>query len=254
MRVDLRRRFLRTLGLLVAITAFVGASAAVAGPPYATDDPEPVDPQHWEINTGVTYQNTGQGEVTGSAPFAEFNYGVRPNIHVTLALPLDYSYTPDSHSHSYGGTGIGVKYRFVQETDHRPQIAFVPSVEIPSQAGAHTVTFLPLWLQKSSGPWTVYGGGGLNINPGPDNRNFTFVGAVVTRTVSPATTLGAELFHQGADTVDGIGSTGANVGLTTQLDEHHALLLSIGRSLGGASNSFSGYAAYRFMLGPAEKK
>ncbi len=254
MSVDLRRRSLRTLGFIVAFILCVGASQAIAGPPYATDDPEPVDPHHWEINTGVTYQNTGKGEVSGTAPFAEFNYGVIPNVHVTLALPFEFSYSGGTHGTSYGGTGIGVKYRFVQESDHRPEIAFVPSVQLPAHAGDHVVTFLPLWLQKNSGPWSFYGGGGLNINPGPDNRNFTFVGGVVTRTVSPATSLGAELYYQGADTVDGSGTTGANIGMTTQLGDYHALLFSVGRSLSGASASFTGYLAYRFMLGPAEKK
>jgi hypothetical protein len=245
---------MRALVLLVAITACFGASAALAGPPFVTDDPEPVDPHHWEINTGVTYQNSGSGEVSGSAPFAEFNYGVVPNVQVTLGLPLDYTFTSGSHHSSYGGTEIGVKYRFVQETDNRPQIAFVPSVDIPSEAGGHVVTFLPLWLQKSSGPWTLYGGGGLNINPGPGNRDYTFFGGVLTRDVSPATTVGAELYYQGADTVDGTGTTGATLGVTSQIGAHHALLFSVGRSLNGASTAFSGYLAYRFILGPEEKK
>ena len=253
MRFHPGRRFLGALALVIAITTCF-ASRAVAGPPYATDDPEPVDPRHWEINTGITYQNTGKGEVSGSAPFAEFNYGVVPNVHVTLALPLEFTYTPGSRGQSYGGTGIGVKYRFIQESGTRPEIAFVPSVELPAHAGDHVVTFLPIWLQKNTGPWSVYGGGGLNINPGPGNRNFTFVGGVVTRTVSPATSVGAELYYQGADTTDGTGTTGANIGVTSQIGEHHALLFSVGRSLSGASNSFSGYLAYRFMLGPGEKK
>jgi hypothetical protein len=31
--------------------------------------------------------------------------------------------------------------------------------------------FLPLWLQKCVGDWTVYGGGGYGINPGAGNEN-----------------------------------------------------------------------------------
>jgi hypothetical protein len=34
---------------LSAAFALAAASAAVAGPPYQTDDPEPTEPGHWEI-------------------------------------------------------------------------------------------------------------------------------------------------------------------------------------------------------------
>ncbi|MGB8266384.1 MAG: hypothetical protein WCE44_08695 [Candidatus Velthaea sp.] len=51
-------------------------------------------------------------------------------------------------------------------------IAFYPNVEIPTEAAGHAAVFLPIWLQKSSGPWTAFGGGGLFLNPGPGNRQI----------------------------------------------------------------------------------
>lgn len=247
------RRLLRALMFLAAITTCFGASRAVAGPPYVTDDPEPVDHRHWEINTAVTYANSGSGEVSGNLPLAEFNYGIVPNAQITLDLPMAYDYTADSHKYAYGATGLGAKYRFVQESSHMPEIAFAPSVQFPVNAGDHAVTFLPLWAQKNFGSWSVFGGGGVYINTGPGNRDFTYLGAVLTHDVSPATTLGVELFHQSADTIDGSDTTGANLGMVSQIGEHHAILLSLGRALHG-SNSFMGYLAYRFMLGPEEAK
>jgi hypothetical protein len=255
MGVNLRKgRLLRALALVAGMTACFGASQAIAGPPFATDDPETLDPRHWEINAGVDYQNTGKSEAAGRAPFVEFNYGAATNFQVSLAVPMEYDNTPGTHHYAYGATGIGTKFRFIQESDHRPQVTFAPSVEIPSDAGSHAVTFLPIWLQKGWGPWTLYGGGGLFLNPGTDNRNYTFVGSVLTRDVSPATTVGVEFYNQSADTVGGANTTGANLGLTSQIGQYHALLFSIGRGLSGGNNAFSGYLAYRFMLGPQEEK
>jgi hypothetical protein len=36
--------------------------------------------------------------------------------------------------------------------------------------------FLPLWAEKDFGAWSLFGGGGYNINPGPDQRNFWLSG------------------------------------------------------------------------------
>ncbi len=237
---SLKRRPLRGLISLIAIGACLGASRADAGPPYVTDDPAPTDYRNWEIYApGIQFANTGKSAVSASAPFAEFNYGAFPNIQVSTALSQEYDRTAFSHQYGYGDTHIGVKYRFLQESDHRPQVAFFPSIDIPSAAGAHVVTRLPLWLQKSFGQWTAFGGGGLNINPGPGNRDYTLFGAALTRALSPATTLGIELFHQGAAT------TGANLGVESKIGRYHAIVFSCGRALGG-STTFSGYLAYKF--------
>jgi len=47
----------------------------------------------------------------------------------------------------------------------------------------HLQTFLPIWLQKSMGKWTAYGGGGYWINPGAHNRNWCFTGLVIQHQV-----------------------------------------------------------------------
>jgi hypothetical protein len=37
----------------LAVLALLSAAPALAGPPFVTDDPEPVDYQHFEINTAM---------------------------------------------------------------------------------------------------------------------------------------------------------------------------------------------------------
>jgi hypothetical protein len=247
-----KRHAVAALGFLMGVVTNLCISRAVAGPPFVTDDPQPTDYRNWEIYSGFEYENDRGGGVFAAAPFAEFNYGAMPNIQVSTSLPLDDDYTDTGHRYSYGGTEFGIKARFVQESDNRPQISFYPSVQIPAGCCDRVLTFLPIWLQKSSGPWTAFGGGGLYINTGMGKRDYTFVGSAVERAISPGTTLGIELFHQGPDMIGGIGTTGTNIGVTTQLGAHHALLFSFGRSLSG-NTSFSGYASYEFALGPLKR-
>ena len=66
-----------------------------------------------------------------------------------------------------------------------PQVGTFPLLEVPTGShdrnlgGEQLQTFLPLWLQKSIGPWTAYGRGGYRINPGAHNQNWWFTGIVV---------------------------------------------------------------------------
>ncbi len=240
------------LAILLAAVATFRPSPANAGPPYVTDDPVPTDYRNWEIYTGLQYENECCGVVAAGLPFAEFNYGAMPNVQVSISLPLDRDDSGGGATYGYGTTEFGIKTRFVQEAGGWPQISFYPSVQIPSDGG-HVVTFLPLWLQKSWGPWTAFGGGGVYLNAGSGRQNYGFIGATLERSISPATMVGAELYHQGAQTAGGSAMTAANVGVTSQIGADHAILFSAGRGFHG-DNTFSAYAAYEFELGPAQTK
>jgi hypothetical protein len=235
--------------MLVILWVVAGTTRAMAGPPYVTDDPDPTDYRHWEIYTGFQYENDLGGTTAASLPFAEFNYGAMPNVQVSFSTQLDETGNAGLHSYGYGGSEFGVKTRFIQESRDRPQISFYPSIQMPGAPGGHVVTFLPMWLQKSSGSWTGFGGGGLYLNPGPHMRDYTFVGGAVEHDISPATSVGIELFHQGSPTATGTDTTGANLGVISQIGAYHAILFSFGRALHGAT-AFSAYSSYEFALGP----
>ncbi len=241
------------LALLSSLLAFSLPSVASAGPPFVTDDPVPTEYRNWEIYTGFQYQNQCCGVVTASVPFVEFNYGAMPNVQVSITLPFEHNDTTTGPANGYGTTEFGIKTRFVQESDDRPQIAFYPSVQIPTAVGEHVVTFLPLWLQKSWGPWTAYGGGGVYLNAGPGDRNSTFVGGTLERAISPATTIGAEIYRQGPQEIGALDMTAANVGMTAQIGAYHAILFSFGRAFHG-NNTFSAYGSYEFELGPQKPR
>ncbi|MGA2395127.1 MAG: hypothetical protein ABSH03_17435 [Candidatus Lustribacter sp.] len=232
-----------------ALVALGMARAAVAGPPFVTDDPVPTDYRNWEIYTGLQYENDGSGNTAASLPFAEFNYGALPNVQVSASFELNDLDHGGAPLDGYGGTEFGIKTRFVQETSDRPQISFYPSVTIPEVAGQHAVPFLPLWMQKSWGPWSAFGGGGVYLNSSPGMRNSTFAGAALERSISAGTTVGAELYHQSSDTIGGSDTTAFNVGMIAQVGQLHAILFSVGRAFQGG-DTFSAYASYEFALGP----
>ena len=98
---------------------------------------------------------------------------------------------------------FGLKYRFIQETDYRPMVGVFPLLEIPTGdanrglGNGRAWGKFPLWLQKSWGPWTTYGGGGYAINPAPEQRNYSFGGWLLQRDFGERLTLGGEIFAQG---------------------------------------------------------
>ncbi len=64
-----------------------------AGPPFVTDDPEPVDYQHWEFYIASQDAKMG-GDWSGTAPHFELNYGVVPDVQLHLIAPLAYDVPP----------------------------------------------------------------------------------------------------------------------------------------------------------------
>ena len=251
-------------GLLAAIVVAVfqltlGLIVAWAGPPFVTDDPEPVEYRHWEIYLASQHAKDKDGW-SGTAPHFEVNYGALPNLQLHLIAPFAYVKPDDGSSHyGFGDLELGAKYRFIQETDWRPMVGTFLIFDLPTGSSSHGLgsghlrTFLPIWFQKSWGPWQSYGGGGYWINPGSENKNYWFAGWQVQRELSKALTLGAEVFYN-TPTVKGEGGrTGFDVGTIINFTDEHHLLFSTGRDIHG-QNRFSAYIAYQLTIGPREEK
>jgi len=104
---------LRAARGVVAVAILFGAPlAALAGPPFRTDDPEAVEYKHAEFY--VFYQQTLAAEGrTGVLPAFEFNYGVVENVQLHLVAPVAFS-TPSGMgtTRGYGDTELGVKWQF----------------------------------------------------------------------------------------------------------------------------------------------
>ena len=249
--------------LLTAIWSFLfyavvfAAPSAWAGPPFITDDPEPVEYRHGEFYIASQYADNKDGK-EATLPHFEFNYGAMPDMQLHLLAPFAYV-KPDGGPAMYGlgDTEAGLKYRFIRETETLPQAGIFPIVHIPtgdSERGlgsGHTQFFLPLWVQKSWGPWTTYGGGGYWTNPGDGNKNFWQLGWLGQRDITEALTLGAEIFYFGKDTDDGRDRTGYSIGGIINLSEAHHILFSLGSDIAG-DNRFAAYLGYQWTFGPTK--
>lgn len=237
----------------IAFTCLSLSVTVLAGPPFRTDDPEPVEYKHWEVYLG-SQGSFDHDETSLTAPHFEVNYGVLPNVQLHLIAPFEYVKPEGQHSHyGYGDTELGAKFRFIQETDQIPQVGVFPIVVLPTGdkdrglGSGEVETFLPLWLQKSWGAWKTYGGGGYWINPGTDNKNYWFFGWEVQRDITKYLTLGTEIFHQTRSEVGGDSNTGFNVGAIINFNELHHLLLSAGSDFSGPNNG-SYYVAYQLTF------
>lgn len=222
--------------VLFGVLFFLSTQFSYAGPPYITDDPQPVDYKHWEFY--ISSINTFQPEAgSGTSPHLEVNYGVIPNMQVHLLLPMNYDYNQNSSAHfGYAYTELGLKYRFVQESENIPQIGVFPIVEIPTIkntefSNGKTQIYLPVWAQKSWGKLTTYGGAGYWINPGTNNKNWIFSGWEIQYDFTPVFTFGGELYYHTANTIDSKSVIGFNLGGSINFSEKFHVIYSVGHSL-----------------------
>jgi len=216
---------------------------ASAGPPFITDDPVPVDYGQGEFYVFSTYDRTHEG-TDSSIPAFEFNYGVYRNAQLHVVLPFVRSVPDGAHSEwGIGDVELGVKYRLKQETEVSPQVGIFPMAELATgdaSAGlgnGRTWWRLPVWLQKSWGDWTSYGGVGYVINPAEGQTNYSFAGWLLQKDVGDKLTVGGELFGRGRDTADGKGTAIVNFGGFWKFSHDFNLLFSAGRSIRGESHT-----------------
>ena len=233
---------------LAIISAFI--ETAFAGPPFLTDDPEPVPFKHWEAYLFSTVDDKHkQTDATG--PAFEFNVGALPNLQVHLVIPMAYSSPADGpRAYGLGDIEFGLKYRFIQETDNRPQVGIFPMLEIPTGddkrglGNGKAWGRLPLWLQKSWGPWTTYGGGGYAINPAPEARNYFFGGWLLQRDFGEKLTLGGEIFAQGRSSDDIRSFAVFNLGGYFKITPNFQLLFAGGHTLAGGRHTLGYLGLY----------
>jgi hypothetical protein len=243
---------------LLAGLSFCLVPSTQAGPPFVTDDPEPVEYRHWEVYFASQLGHDADGW-SGTLPHLEINYGAIPDLQLHLIAPLAFVAPKDEPTHfGYGDMELGVKYRLVQETSLFPQIGVFPLAELPTGdrnrglGGGEMQVFLPVWFQKSWGPerrlWTTYGGGGYWINPGADNRDWTLIGWLLQRQVADNLTVGAEAFYETARTVGEEDDIMFNAGGIFNINETYHLLFSAGHTIRGPAR-FSAYLALQLTVG-----
>ncbi len=140
---------------IISFFVVIFASATFAGPPFNTDDPEPVDFLHWEFYVASSYQ-FGKYDDNATLPHFEVNYGAIPNVQVHLLTGMGYVKENASHGYGFTTAELGLKYRFINDDDGL-QIGIFPLIELPTASKESLIgnnnlqTFLPLWIQKKLG-------------------------------------------------------------------------------------------------------
>lgn len=229
-----------------------GTSPLSAGPPFQTDDPEPVLQYHGEIYFASQITQSVAG-VSGTVPHGEINYGILPETQLHLIVPFVVN-SPSTGNIALGLGDIefGVKYRFVKETGSFPQIGTFPHVEYPvgnvsrGLGTGYWQIFLPLWAQKSWGPWTAYGGGGYWFHFKNNVNNSWFFGGALQRDISKTLTTGGEIFYNSAAPKTEVGFDAGAILTLTKADH---LLASFGTDITG-TNRVLVYVAYLLTFGP----
>jgi hypothetical protein len=239
-------------GLWSALACLL-ADAAMAGPPFQTDDPEPVDYRHFEVYSFASADRTALG--TGLlGPAVEVNWGAVPNVQLHLIVPVAGSVVPGGPvTFGMGDIETGVKVRFLQETGGRPQVGIFPFLEIPSGdarrglGNGRAWARLPLWIQKSWGPWTTYGGGGEVVNTALGMRSYPFAAWLIQRELSKKLSLGAEVFaHAGEGTASASPRPSAmlDAGGSYNFSPGFSLLFAGGHSVAGQSETYAYLGLY----------
>lgn len=209
-----RRRLAPALAALLAAALLVHPLGAVGGPPFQTDDPEPVDLGHYEFYVFAASDGTPV-ETDPTGPAFEFNWGVLPNTQFHIVVPFGAIIPSNAPKFAPAGAGpsayglldteIGVKYRFIAQSKYVPEVGTFPMVEVPTGSysrglGVGTTWYkLPIWIQKDFGPWTTYGGGGRQIVHQVDYQSFWYEGWLLQRDIGEKWTLGGELWNHGAE-------------------------------------------------------
>lgn len=239
----------RLLRLAPSLLAFLPALAA-AGPPFLTDDADPVDYRHYEVIPFYSMDRAADGD-TITGPAMDFNYGIRPEVQLNIEGGFAHA-LPASGASAYGlgDTRLAVKWRLLDESGDRPELAIYPAVIFPTGNarrglgnGQASYQF-PVWIEKNWGPWTSYGGAGYSLDRAPGAKDSFFGGWLLQRRLSDELYLGSEIYSQGAEAAGAVGFTALNLGGGYTLKPGMDFIFTAGHSIAGASHALAYLGLY----------
>jgi hypothetical protein len=212
------------------------------------------EPQHWAIAIGGLY-TTRNVETAGWLPNVEVDYSATDRLQFHAMVPYAYDNFAGTGQHwGIGDVETGVRYRFIDDDPNgaTPAVAVYPLIDFPTGdknenlGTGSTHAFLPLWFSKSLGTWTPYAGGGYWINPGTNNKNWTFFSVGTVKAINASWSLTGEVFYAGASKVGLQSQTGFDVGARYNINDNNHVVLTVGRGIVNAqqTNQFTGYLAY----------
>jgi hypothetical protein len=246
------------------LLAFTAQPLRAQGPPYQTDDPVPVDFQHYEFYIFGSADGTPV-EMDSTGPAFEFNWGALPRVQLHAILPFGVAAPLNNPVYLPSGTGptelglldveVGAKIAIIKESKYVPQIGTFTMFELPTGnadkgLGVGVTWYkLPLWLQKNFGKWLIDGGAGEAIVPQTGFHDFPYGGFLVKRELSERLELGAEVFSHGGE-----GPAPPQTEVSTMIDAggyyhfkhkpNQQLLFCYGHSVAGQTENYAYVGLY----------
>jgi hypothetical protein len=250
-----------------------GARLWAQGPPYQTDDPVPVDLHHYEFYVFGGVDGT-PAEIDSTGPAFEFNWGALPRVQLHAILPWGVVAPSNNPVYRPGGEGptnfgltdmeLGAKLAIIKQTKKFPQIGTFTMFEMPTGSytkglGVGKVWYkLPVWMEKDWTKWTFCGGGGYQVAPQKQYRNFPYTGWLLKRELSEKLELGAEVFAHGKEgfaAAQTEASTMIDLGGYYHLKNHPGtqFLFAYGHSVAGQTENYA-YLGMYWTWGKDDKK
>jgi hypothetical protein len=196
---------------------------AAAGPPFETDDPEPVACHHVELDIA----EARQGEPASSGYLWEADYGPTQDIETSIGGQP-------------GEIELASAIRFVPETVKTPQVGFLPALTIKSDG--ETEVFLPFWIQKTIKRWTFFGGGGVSFGS-------EFTGIAITRNFPSGSNVGLEFYRENQRNPIVPAAPRLGIGWTDQYAPSQAIMVWGGRPL-APNSKYLFYVGIQAVLSP----
>jgi hypothetical protein len=237
---------------------------AQAGPPFQTDDPTPVDYGHYEFYAFGVVDGTPV-ELDSTGPAFEFNWGAVPSVQLHIIFPFGAAIPLNNPVYAPSGTGpssygitdteFGLKWGFIKQTKHRPQIGSFTMLEVPTGdsnkgLGIGRVWYkLPLWAEKEFGPWSLVGGAGYTLFHQTGYSSYPYGGVLLKRQLNKKLELSIESFSHARE-----GVAPAQTQASSMIDAggyYHfkspglQLLFAYGHSIAGQTENYSYLGLYK---------
>jgi len=239
--------------------ALTAAMPAQAGFPFLTDDPGTQGAGKVELDLFVQYSRF-RGGSTGAMPGIALAYGITDNVDLTLNMSMAMAQVDGVGTNmGFGDVAAGIKARVIEEDTEgwRPGVAFAPTVIFPSGSQArgtgagYTRAYLPVWFGKTLGDWSLFAGGGLNINQatvaGVRQTNWWYSGLGASYQINDSWMVGSEVYYTSPVSKTAKNLVGFNVAVVYTIAKGHSLMALAGRNIVNSetTNQFTGLLAYQ---------
>jgi hypothetical protein len=213
-----------------------GAGAALAGPPFTTNDPDPPDMGQWEINLPWFMDRNRDGTASGEWLRVDANYGYDAYTQLSVEMPVPYQF-PARGGMRFGAGDVLLEYKRRFDLDAKAgYFGINPELTLPTGDAARglgrgrATLQLPLLYQKQWGGTVVYGDARYKLWAGDQGKSHWFFGLALEQSVGEKLKLGGELFATTPQSPGGAANAGFSLGGKWLMAPGRVLMFSAGRS------------------------